>query len=119
MERRPDGSWEIWDYKTSGIEGRSHEEIVRKAAYDIQLHFYVWAAGVVLDQPISSARVVFTALPQAPFFQTPAPPDGVERSVADLLSEMADVWDGPLSVYSPAYDIDLCKGCQCKELELC
>ena len=118
LEQAVDGTWVLWDYKTSGLR-RSRAEVVKEAAYDVQLRIYAWAAGMILNRPISEACIVFTASAEDPLLPIPVDPEIVEQTVADLLGNMARSLDGSLHDLKAEHGSELCRNCPCRDLELC
>ncbi len=119
LEQNPDGSWRLWDYKTSRLEKRSPAEVVAESAYDVQLRIYAWAARLILNQPVSEACLVFTGAEHDPLFKVDAEPAIVERTLIDLLERMAQVLDGNLNELKTEPGSELCRHCPCRDLELC
>lgn len=119
LAQQLDGSWRLWDYKTSSIDKRSREEVVRESAYDVQVRIYAWAAGLILGQPISEAGLVFTSATEDQLFQVSVEPDMVESTVAGLLDAMSRVLDGSIAEFGAVQSSELCSSCACRDLELC
>ncbi len=119
IAKTADGAWAIWDYKTTGLSGRSRSEIVRQEAYDVQLRFYAWAASLVLSSGIESAAVVFTGAREDPLFPVSVDPQSVRETVEGLLGKMAELAEKSVVSYEAAGSQWYCRTCPCPELELC
>jgi ATP-dependent helicase/nuclease subunit A len=111
LEDLPDGSRRILDYKTSGLEGRSKDEIVRQEAYDVQLRFYAWAANRILDKAVDSGGILFTAAKEDPLFPVPVEPEIVERTVTRILGRIEAVVNKSVDAFPPAESSHACGSC--------
>ncbi len=119
LERLPNETWHIWDYKTSHLHGRSMSEIVQQEAYDVQLQFYTWVANRILDKRVDSAGIVFTAAKDDPLFPIPVEPATVDRAVTGILSELGAVIYKGVDAFEPSESSSACESCPCARLELC
>jgi hypothetical protein len=101
------------------LGGRSREELVREEAYDVQLRFYAWAAGMILGAPISSAGIVFTESSEDPVMRVSAEPHIVEPVVSGLLERVSTVMDGTIDAFEPIKRTRKCEACLCPQIGLC
>ncbi|GEM_PF-1111198 len=119
IERMPDRTWRVLDYKTTGIETRSREHIVKEEAYDLQIRFYAWAANLILNEPVSAAGIVFTGAAQDPLFPVDIETEEVDKTVTSILSEISQVLDKGREAFSASEKGRMCEECPCAYLELC
>jgi hypothetical protein len=114
-----DGTWSLWDYKTTRWDGRARAEVVREEAYDVQLRFYAWAAGLILGAPISSAGIVFTGSSEDPIVRVSVEPHIVKPVVSGLLESVSTVMDGTIDAFEPMKQTRHCDACLCPQIGLC
>jgi len=119
IARSVDGAWSLWDYKTTSLDGRSREEVVREEAYDIQARFYAWAANSILDAPVSSAGIVFTESSEDPFFPVAVDRRTVSRTVSDTLTSLSGIVYLGIEAFEPVKHGRTCESCPCGDLGLC
>ena len=119
LERLEDGTWSLWDYKTTRLDERPRSEVVREEAYDVQLRFYAWAAGLILGAPISSAGIVFTGSSEDPVVQVSVEPHIVDPLVSGLLERVSTVMDRTIEAFEPMKRTRHCDLCLCPQIGLC
>jgi ATP-dependent exoDNAse (exonuclease V) beta subunit len=119
LAQAPDDSWTLWDYKTTRLNGRSKEEVVKEEAYDVQLWTYAWAANQILGVPVSKAAIVFTSDRIDPVCDVPVDSHLVKQSVGVMLSSLAEIIDRGMESYKTQKSTVMCSSCSCSKLELC
>jgi ATP-dependent helicase/nuclease subunit A len=114
-----DNGWSVWDYKTSGLKGRSKEEVARDRNYDLQILVYAWAAQKILQAPINSGALIFSADPDPLFFvdlRTETP----ENALRDILSRIRKRMEKGLAGFETSGQRDLsCAACAFEGHGLC
>ncbi len=111
------GTWRLLDYKTTSLEGRTKEEVVRDECYDLQLILYASAAARILGEPVSCAAVVFTADPVNPLFPIETDAQADAAGLDDLLREVRTALDAGLNGFAPTRRT--CHACPYEEFDLC
>ncbi len=117
LEKLPDNTWRLWDFKTTSLAGRTKEAIVTEESYDLQLFCYVLAASRVLREPISSAAVVFTADPENPLFNVGHDPETIIPVVREVLAEVSLALEHGFSGFGATGGS--CSACKYREYGLC
>ena len=119
LTQSPDGSWSVWDYKTTRLNGRSKEETAKEEAYDLQLKLYAWAAADILGTAPTKAAIVFSVDPDDPLFYVPVDKNAVNTAIGAVLSNAARIVDEGLESYPAIKKEGVCANCSCAGLELC
>lgn len=119
LERLPDGSWRLWDYKTSDVRSHDKADIVAEEAYDVQIAFYVWAARRIVGDEDIECAVIFTGARSDQVFRISACPEDRTKQARETLDALSEALDGGIEAFRQIKGGKLCRACPCPDVSLC